>query len=570
MIDEIFTKIKDNVGIKEIALEEDGALKYIVANDKNLVPIVKFLKETGYEHLSFVTAVDKLNELEVVYLIHSYAQKNFIPLKIKLSRDKSKTGETKNKTEETEKKTETEKFSSDENFTVPTLTEIFKSADWHERETFDMFGINFEGHKNLRRILLPAKFKGYPLLKSYPSNKEQEISLDSDFEATNDELTVDKFIESEGQEGRTYQTKIIHLNVGPHHPSTHGVLRLRMIIDGEKIIKIEPVIGYLHRGIEKICESLNYNQIVTYLDRLDYVASMLNEFPYVLAMEKLMDIEVPERAQIIRVITVELNRIASHIMWFTTWCMDLGATTPFFYGFNDREKILEIFEDLSDARMMFNYMCVGGVKKDINESIAKKIYKFTDTMPAHMKEYHNLITGNEIFLARTKNVGILKKEDALNLGVTGPMLRASGANYDVRKDEPYSMYAQFKFNVPVFNDGDNFSRYIVRMNEIEESLKIIKQGMDMLNSIKEGEIKAKVPRMIIPPKRSVYTKIEHAKGEMGIFIISDGKPKPHRFKIQSPSFSNLSALPKMCENNYIADVVAISGTIDPVMGCVDR
>ncbi len=659
MIDEIFTEI-NNAGIKDIALEEDGALKYIVANDKNLHSIVKFLKEKGYEHLSFVTAVDKLNELEVVYLLHSYAQKNFIPIKVKLG-NKAKTGEAeskteilispaeiiaegindyglclgcglcnkvcvngvdvksvifglkqnkninpeqisncaicglcqekcpkkikilevfkainkikadKTKTEHKEEHKETKETESIENeFVIPTLTEIFKSADWHERETFDMFGINFEGHKNLRRILLPAEFKGYPLLKSYPCNKEQEISLSSDFEATKDELTVDKFIESEGQEGRTYQTKIMHLNVGPHHPSTHGVLRLRMIIDGERMIKIEPVIGYLHRGIEKVCESLNYNQIVPYMDRLDYVASMLNEFPYVLAMEKLMNIEIPERAQIIRVIVAELNRIASHIVWFTTWCMDLGATTPFFYGFNDREKILEIFEDVSRARMMFNYMCVGGVKKDINESIAKKIYKFIDMMPAHMKEYHNLITGNEIFLARTKNIGILKKEDAINFGVTGPMLRASGVNYDVRKDEPYSMYAQFKFNVPVFNEGDNFSRYMVRMNEIEESLKIIKQGMDILNSVKEGEIIAKVPRMIIPPKGSVYEKIEHAKGEMGIFIVSDGKPKPYRLKIRSPSFSNLSALPKMCENNYVADVVAISGTIDPVMGCVDR
>lgn len=541
MIDEIFTEI--NAGIKDITLEEDKPLKYIVVNNKNLQPVVKFLKERGYEHLSFVTAVDKLNELEVVYMLHSYAQKNFVPLKIKLNKNDN---------------------------AVPTLTEIFKSADWHERETYDMFGINFEGHKNLRRILLPAEFKGYPLLKSYPLDKEQVISIESDSEATKNELAVDEFIESERKKGKKYETKIVHLNMGPHHPATHGVLRLRMIIDGEKIVKIYPVIGYLHRGIEKICENLNYNQIIPYLDRLDYVAGMLNEFPYVLAVEKLMNIEVPERAQIIRVIVAELNRIASHIIWFTTWLMDLGAATPFFYGFNDREKILEIFEDLSRGRMMFNYMRIGGVKKDIDDNIARKIYKFIDIMPEHIKEYHNLITGNEIFLMRAKGVGILKKEDAINLGVTGPMLRASGVDYDARRDEPYSMYDRFKFSVPVFDKGDNFSRYMVRMKEMEESLKIVKQGMDMLNSTKEGEIMAKVPRMIIPPKGSAYAKIEHAKGEMGIFIVSDKKPKPYRLKIRTPSFSNLSALPKMCENNYVADVIAINGSIDPVMGDVDR
>jgi len=645
-MDEIFNEIKDKFNA---IIEEDGTLKYIVVNAENLQSVAKFLKEKGYEHLSFVTAIDRQNELEAVYLLHSYANKDSLALKVKLGNSegsiKEKTeilispaelvaegikqhelcigcglcnkvcvqsvdvkavifalkqnkeikaeqisncakcglcepkcpkkikimeifeaiNKLSNKKAEALKEPEKPKTLSAQNFVIPTLTEIFNSADWHERETYDMFGIKFDGHKNLKRLLLPAQFEGHPLRKSYPLGKEQEISLDSDFEATKDELSVEEFIKN-----HHYETQIMELNVGPHHPSTHGVLRLRMLIDGEKMLKIYPVIGYLHRGIEKICENLNYNHIVPYMDRLDYVASMLNEFPYVLAMENLMNIQVPERAQLIRVIVSELNRIASHIMWFTTYLMDLGATTPFFYGFREREQILEIFEDLSRARMTFNYMCVGGVKKDITPEIAGKIYKFTAQMPAHIREYYDLINGNEIFLGRVKGIGKLTKEDAINFGVTGPMLRASGVDYDIRRDEPYSMYDKFKFNVPVSNDGDNFARYIVRMKEMEESVKIVEQATQLLNSAKEGEIMAKVPKLITPPKGSVYAKIEHAKGEMGIFIVSDGRQKPYRFKIRSPAFSNLCALPKMCENNYVADVVAISGTIDPVMGCVDR
>jgi len=557
MNDEIFNEIKDKFNA---FIEEDRTLKYLLVNAENLQGAAEFLKERGYEHLSFVTAIDRQNELEAVYLLSSYVEGNYNSVALKVKSNSSDAGGA------TGTKTEI----SDENFIVPTLTEIFNSADWHERETYDMFGIKFNGHKNLKRILLPTQFIGHPLRKSYPLGKEQEISLYGDFEATKDELTVDKFLKDEDKKGKTYSTQLMHLNVGPHHPSTHGVLRLMMIIDGEKMLKIEPVIGYLHRGIEKICENLNYTQIVPYMDRLDYVASMMNEFPYVLAVEKLMNIQVPERAQIIRVIVTELNRIASHIMWFTTWLMDLGATTPFFYGFNDREQILEIFEDLSRARMMFSYMCIGGVKKDINADIAKKINKFTDEMPARIAEYHDLITGNEIFLGRAKGIGILTKKDAINFGVTGPMLRASGVHYDVRRDEPYSMYEKFKFNVPVYSEGDNFVRYMVRMEEMEESVKIVEQGLNLITSTTEGEIIARVPRMITPPKGSVYAKTEHAKGEMGIFIVSDGKPKPYRFKIRSPAFSNLCALPRMCENNYVADVVAIGGSIDPVMGCVDR
>jgi len=546
MNEEIFEEIKTIKAVENIAIEDDK-LKYAVIDKQNLLTVAKFLKEKGYKHLSFVTAVDKGRNFEVVYLLTSYIEYDSVALKVKLS-------------EESEEL-------SEENTVVQSLTEIFNSADWHERETYDMFGIKFDGHKNLKRILLPAEFMGHPLCKSYPIDKEQKISLESDFEASKDDVSVDSFIESEKKKGRVFESKIMHINMGPQHPSTHGVLRLRILVDGETIVKIYPVIGYLHRGIEKIAENLSYWQIVPYLDRLDYVAGMLNEFPFVLGVEKLAGIEVPERAQYLRVIVAELNRIASHLVWVATWPMDLGAITPFFYCFREREKILEIFEDLCRARMMFNYMRFGGVSSDINDEIRKKIYKFIDSFPENLKEYHNLLTGNEILIARSKGIGILKKEDAIGFGVTGPILRASGLEYDIRKAHSYSLYDKFKFRVPTYNEGDNYSRYLVRMEEMEESIKIVKQALDALP---EGPVMAKVPRVVTPPTGSVYSKVEHAKGEMGVYIVSNGTIKPERIKIRSPSFSNLSILPYLAEGENIANVVAISGSLDPVMGCVDR
>lgn len=455
----------------------------------------------------------------------------------------------------------------EEDYVLPSVTSLYGSSDWYEREVYDMFGIKFSGHPNLKRILLNDAFEGHPLRKSYPLEKEQPVDMLKDFELSRDDVNADKFVEAERKKGREFETRVMHINMGPQHPSTHGVLRLRILVEGEQIVKMYPVIGYLHRGVEKIAENLNFMQFTPYLDRLDYVASMLNEFPYVLGLEKLVGVEVPERAQHIRVAMAELNRIASHLMWVATWPMDLGAITPFFYCFREREKVLEIYEELCGARMMYNYMRFGGVRNDLNEKTTNKIYRFLDSFPEHLKEYHELLTGNEIFLSRAKGIGVLKKEDALGYGVTGPILRACGMDYDIRKAHPYSMYDKFKFRVPVYNEGDNYARYLVRMEEMEESVKIVKQAMD---SMPEGHFMAKVPRVITPPIGSVYSKIEHAKGEMGIYIVSNGTMKPERLKIRSPSFSNLSILPHLLEGENIADVVAISGTIDPVMGCVDR
>jgi len=527
----------------------DKAIKHVIIDkEKNVLEIFKNLKEKyKYSHLSFVTAVEQKEYIETIYCLFSYEKKENLFLKVKLPLDKP---------------------------VVQSLCEIYESADWHERETYDLFGIKFDGHRNLKRLLLPETFEGHPLRKNYKYDYEQPLIFDEEQKLTQNDLRAEDFQDK-------YETKILHVNMGPQHPATHGVLRLRVLIDGEKVVKIYPVLGYLHRGIEKLCENLNYNQIIPYFDRLDYVAAVLNEFPYVLAVEKLMNIQVPKKAQYIRVLMAELSRIASHLMWVATWPMDLGATTPFFYCFREREKILEIFEEVSRGRLMLNYFRVGGVRNDISENTLKKIYEFTDMMPRRLKQYHELLTGNEILIGRAENIGILSKEDAINFGVTGPILRASGIDYDIRRDEPYSSYDEFKFEVPVGGKnidaiGDNMARYKVRMKEIEESIKIVRQAVDKIKDIPKrdandkSDIMAKVPKVIIPPKGSAYAKVEHAKGEMGVFVVSNGTMKPYRLKIRSPSFCNLSVISKICENNYVADVIAIGGSLDPVMGCVDR
>ena len=647
------SNIAEKLKERGVVFEDDTAIEYASVNSEKLADTVKYLKQQGYDHLSFLTAIDKKGSYNVVYNLYSYSMRDEIALKVNLGDtgdgDKkimvspsdveslseeinkcvgcklcnkqcpqeidvktvifdlkngkeidpglisecvkcnlcaekcpkkvdilkvfeaidaaNKIALEKNAGSGDESKAYTGHEESEQDFSVQSISELYESANWHERETSEMFGINFENHPNPRNLLLPDTFIGHPLRKSYDLSKEQRVDMDSDFEFNKDYVNVDDFIAEQSKKGKHYNTRVMHINMGPQHPATHGVLRLRILVDGEHVIKMYPVLGYLHRGMEKIAENLNYWQFIPYLDRLDYVASMLNEFPYVLTVEKLMGLEVPDRAQYLRVITAELSRIASHLMWVATWPMDLGALTPFFYCFREREQVLEIFEDLCGARMMFNYMKIGGVKGDVNDKIIEDIYKFVDEMPSHLDEYHELLTENEILLGRTKGVGVMDKDTAVAHGVSGPLLRACGFEYDIRKAHPYSMYDKFKFKVPTYNRGDCYDRYLVRMDEIAESVKIVKQAVD---SLPEGDIIARVPRVITPPAGSCYTRIEHAKGEMGIYVVSDGKPKPYRLKIRSPAYSNLSVLPHLCEGEKIADVVTISGTIDPVMGCVDR
>jgi NADH-quinone oxidoreductase subunit D len=364
------------------------------------------------------------------------------------------------------------------------------------------------------------------------------------------------------------ETQELILNMGPQHPSTHGVLRVVLNVDGEKITSTTPHIGYLHRGIEKIAEARTYAQIIPLTDRLDYVSSMTNNLAYVLAVEKLAQIEVPERAQYIRVIVAELNRIASHLVWLGTGGLDVGALTPFFYCFEDRERILTIFEHVCGARMTYNYMRIGGVSRDLPENFAEMIKDFVAGFRKNLDEYENLLIENYIFKKRMKGVAIFPPEEAITYGASGPVLRGSGVPYDVRKDDPYLVYNRFDFNVCVGEVGDNWDRCKVRMDEMRESIKIIEQALEQ---IPEGPVQAEgVPRLLAPPPGEAYAHIESPRGDLGVFIVSNGTPFPHRIKFRSPCFSNLSTLPRLANGTLVADVVATLATLDPVFGEVDR
>lgn len=363
------------------------------------------------------------------------------------------------------------------------------------------------------------------------------------------------------------RTEEMILNMGPQHPSTHGVLRLVIKIDGEIIVDAEPVIGYLHRGTEKLAEDLNYTQIIPYTDRLDYLSAMTNNYAIVHATEKLMGLEIPERAEFLRVIVMELNRIASHLVWMGTYLLDIGAMSPFLYAFRDREQILNLFNELCGARLTYNYMRVGGVKWDAPPGWIEKVGKFVEYMKKQMNEYHGLITGNEIFIQRTKGIGIVDKQMAINYGLTGANLRVTGVDWDLRKKQPYSIYDRFEFDVPVGKTGDLYEKYLLRMQEIVESLKIVEQAINQFPE--SGPIMGKVPRVLRVPEGEVYVGIEAPRGELGCHIISKGKDKPWRLKFRRPSFYNLQILPELLIGENISNLVAILGGIDIVLGEVD-
>ena len=357
------------------------------------------------------------------------------------------------------------------------------------------------------------------------------------------------------------------VNMGPQHPSTHGVFRLVIWVDGERIVRAEPHIGYLHRGSEKICESEQYNQIVTLFDRLDYVGNLNNELAFCLAVEKLTDTVVPERAEYIRVILCELNRIASHMLFYGGYGLDAGATTPMLYGFRERERVQELFESVTGARMMHNYIRIGGVKEDVPADFEKNVRKLLDDLKQGVEECDSLLSQNEMFLARTKGVGVISGDEALDYGVTGPALRASGVIEDVRVTDPYSIYERFDFGIPVGSMGDCWDRYFVRVEEMRESIKIIEQA---LSELPKGEISAKVRRIVRPPAGDVFIRTESPRGDLGVYIVSDGSDKPYRVKVRRPSFANLQALEYMLKDTYIADAVLVLGSIDIIMGEVDR
>lgn len=387
-------------------------------------------------------------------------------------------------------------------------------------------------------------------------------------------------------------TETMTLNMGPQHPSTHGVLRLILELDGEVIVKVTPHIGFLHRGVEKLSEHRTYHQILPLTDRLDYLAPMSNNLGYILAVEKLMAVEVPERAETIRIIMAELTRLESHLVWIACHALDIGAMTVFIYAFRERETVMEIYELISGARMTSNFFRVGGLSQDVPDEFVKKVSDFIDVMPGYLDQYEGLLTTNPIWLKRTVGNGVISAEDAIDIGLTGPALRGSGVDWDLRRDDSYAGYDKYQFKVPVGENCDTFDRYKVRLIEMREACKIVRQGLDRL---KPGPVLADCPQVCYPPKENVYNSIEGLihhfkiasegfaapegevyqgieapKGELGFYIVSDGGNKPERLRIRPPSFVNLQAIEQMSVGSMIADLVAVIGTLDIVLGEIDR
>jgi len=370
--------------------------------------------------------------------------------------------------------------------------------------------------------------------------------------------------------GPDSEGELLEVSMGPHHPSTHGVFRMDVVLDGEKVVKLKPVFGYLHRNHEKIAEGTSYLASMPYTDRLDYFCSMTNNWAYALSVERLAGLEVPERAEYIRVIMAELTRVLNHICLIGFFVQDMGALgTPLMYAFREREKILDLFEELTGARMMCNYMRFGGVRCDVSESWLKRAAENVTKLESFMDEFEQLVAQNEIVLARTQGIGVLPRELAVNASITGPMLRASGVNYDIRKVDKYGIYDRFEFKVPIGDHGDLYDRYMIRVLEMRESVKILKQALRDIPAGPIMDAKAKL-RGFRPKAGEAYGRIEAPKGELGFYLISDGSPNPYRYRVRPPSFINLTILEDMCLGQRVADAVIILGSVDIVLGEVDR
>ena len=476
---------------------------------------------------------------------------------------------------------------------VPTVTGLWPSANWYEREAWDMFGVTFEGHPHLRRILMPGTWSGHPLRKEHPARatemgvfqfpQEKEIIEEKALQFRPEEWGMKQ--ESEG-------TEFMFLNLGPQHPGTHGLLRIVLQLDGEEIVDAVPDIGYHHRGVEKMGERQTWHTFIPYTDRVDYFGGVMNNLAYVLGVEKLAGIEVPDRAKMIRVMMAELFRVASHLVFLGTFAQDLGAMSPVFYTFNDRERIFDIVSAISGGRMHPSWFRIGGVAQDLPDGWDRIIREFLQYLPARLAEYDRIVMKNSILRARTQGVGRYSLEEAIDWGVTGPGLRACGMEWDLRKKRPYSGYDQFEFEVPVAQNGDCYDRCVVRVEEMRQSLRIIGQCVDNMPA---GLYKAKHPLTtpplkehtmldietlidhflnvswgpVIPPGEA-FSGIEATKGMNGYYLVSDGSTMPYRVRIRTPSFAHLQMIPMLGRGAMISDLMAIIGSIDFVLADVDR
>jgi NADH-quinone oxidoreductase subunit C/D len=450
-----------------------------------------------------------------------------------------------------------------------TISDLWQVANLYEREVYDFFGIVFINHPDMRRLFLRNDWVGYPLRKDYDANPEiNPVRLNHEHV---DDITYTYIEQPDGsikKEPRTlFAPEDFVVNIGPQHPATHGVLRFRTSVDGETVKKIDLYFGYIHRGIEKLCEGLNYAQTLHFTDRLDYLSAQQNRHCLCMCIEKAMGLEIPRRAEVIRVIMDELMRINSHLLFMGTFCMDLGATTMLFYTLRERERILDIYEKTCGARMTFNYNCIGGVMADLDKDFVADVKEVLAIMPKAIKEYDTVFTGNVIAHNRMDGVGVLTKEDAISYGVTGPSGRASGWACDVRKTAPYSLYSELDFQEITRTEGDSMARYLVRIEEMKQSCHIIEQ---LIDNIPEGDICAKVPKIIKLPEGHWFQQVEGSRGAFGVYIESKGDQKPWRLKLNSPCMNLAGVVPHITEGNKIADLITIGGTLDYIVPDIDR
>ncbi len=552
-----------------------GYIGWIVNKDKLIEVTTALRDEFGFDLLSSVTGVDYFPEkMEVVYEAYKTIGGPSVRFKVQVPRV--------------------------DPIEIPSVTPVWPGADFQEREIWDLFGIKFINHPDLRRILMWEGFEGHPMRKDW-----REPFYEEDNKPLKSRWPVGKFVSAEDKnvykdnlqfpqnldpekvvfDGEAalygalakYQTidggiKTDHIivNMGPQHPSTHGVFRATVMLDGETIISLKPAMGYLHRNHEKIGERNTFLQNMPYTDRLDYFNSMSNNWGYSLAVEKLMNIKVPERAEYLRVIMAELSRIQNHLILIGMLLNDLGAFyTPALYAFEERELILDIFEAASGARMMCNYHRFGGVSRDLPDGVLEKIRGLVEErLPRKADEFDRFLTENEVLLSRTRGVRVINAEDAVKYSITGPVLRAAGVPYDIRRAQPYGIYDRFDFDVALRHNGDVYDNYLIRLDEIRQSLRILQQAV---KQIPEGPINSQKPQyQFRVPAGEAYGRIEAPKGELGYYIVSTGKPNPWRYHVRAPSFINITALEKMCVGTKIADFVAIFGVIDIVLGELDR
>jgi NADH-quinone oxidoreductase subunit C/D len=554
----------------------------VALSRETLLDASRFLRDDPdlqYNLLVDLTSVDRRNmgiepRFATVYELYSIPKNHSIRLKIPLLWD-----------------------GASEMPQCPSVADIWPTANWHEREVYDLMGIEFTGHPWLRRILMPENWVGHPLRKDYPLGGEPVyFTSDQDnprFAHLGQQIMEGPSYPSELPESVDTERHMV-INMGPQHPATHGVLRLAVELDGERILSVNPDVGYLHSGFEKTGENKRYEKFIPYTDRMDYLAAMNNNLAYVLTVEKLLGVEVPLRAQYIRVILAELQRIASHLFWLATHAHDVSGTihSLLMYALRDRERILDIFEMFCGARLTTTGMSVGGLRRDIPSAFLDAVRAFVLDFRERFKEYEAMLTRNPIWLSRLKGIGILKAEDAIALGVTGPMLRAGGIPFDLRKVRPYSSYDHFDFDIPIATEADSYARYQVRMREMEQSLRIVEQA---INKLPDGPVRSE-DRKVAPPPRAeiehsmeslihhfklytegykppvgeVYGMAENPKGILGFYLASDGSAIPYRLHIRGTSFVNLQATDLMARGHLLSDLVTIIGSIDIVLGDVDR